>query len=188
MKSRNLDIAYLRCAFVMSELSKAVRKKVGSILVSYDGAIPVILADGVNGTIPGEENLCEDLETGKTLDSVIHAEENCLRKVDDALKFSRGTLYVTFQPCPSCCQKIIQFNTNPNQRIERVVYCYGYKDETGLDWLRESGVTLTQIPVSILDWELSITSEKRYNMSGVLRALGHTEGEIGEMVKVELNQ
>lgn len=185
----NQDIAYLRCAFVLSELSKAIRKRVGSILVSYDNKIPYIISDGVNGTDPGNSNICEDRETGQTLDSVIHAEENCLNKIKDQdIKFLKSTLYVTFQPCPNCCDLIIKFNQkNSNKKITRVVYCYEYKNKAGLDRLVESGIELVRIPMNDkLSWDLNLRSEMHYNFSGVYRSLGHSEENVNEFVKILL--
>ena len=184
----NQDIAYLRCAFVMSELSKAVRKKVGSILVSYDNTVPTIISDGVNGTDPGNSNLCEDPNTGLTLDSVIHAEDNCIKKVENReVSFLKGTLYVTFQPCVNCCKRICEFNkNNDNKQITRVVYCFPYKDTSGLDLLSSSGIEIVQIPMNAyLKWELNLKSELKYDFTGVYRSLGHSEEDINCIVKLQ---
>lgn len=58
-KQRNLDCAYMECAFAMAKLSHAVRKKVGAILVSPHTGI---IAEGVNGTYSGADNICETLD------------------------------------------------------------------------------------------------------------------------------
>lgn len=188
MNFNKQDIAYLRCAFVMSELSKSVRKKVGSLLVSYDNPIPVILSEGVNGTDPGNSNLCEDPETGITLPSVIHAEHNCLKKIENSpISFQKGVLYVTFNPCPSCCSMIINWNQkHPDKKIIKVVFCFGYKDQSGIEKLEESGIEVMSIPIQHLEWDLTLKSEMKYNMSGVLRDLGHSEESINDSVKLLL--
>lgn len=57
-KQEDLDMAYLRCAYAISELSQAKRKKVGVILVAPEGGI---IAEGFNGTPSGFDNCCEKL-------------------------------------------------------------------------------------------------------------------------------
>lgn len=54
-----LDMAYMKCAFAISELSHAQRKKVGAVIVSPKGQI---LAEGCNGTPSGFDNSCERTE------------------------------------------------------------------------------------------------------------------------------
>lgn len=51
-----LDTAYMTCAYEMSKLSNAKRKKVGAIIVSPEGGI---IAEGVNGMPSGFDNCCE---------------------------------------------------------------------------------------------------------------------------------
>ncbi len=52
---------------------------------------------------------------------------------------SGATLYITLSPCTECSKLIHQSG------IERVVFVNAYKDCSGLDFLREAGVALTQI-------------------------------------------
>ena len=52
-----LDKVYLEMAETWSQLSKAVRKKVGCIIVK-DGQI---ISDGYNGTPAGYDNTCETI-------------------------------------------------------------------------------------------------------------------------------
>ena len=54
-----LDEAYMECAYVMAKLSHAKRKQVGAILVSPGGGI---IAEGVNGTYSGADNICEFID------------------------------------------------------------------------------------------------------------------------------
>lgn len=56
-KQRSLDIAYMKCALAISELSVATRKKVGAILVAPNGGI---IGEGFNGTPAGFDNACEE--------------------------------------------------------------------------------------------------------------------------------
>jgi dCMP deaminase len=68
-KQTDLDRAYMECAFAMSKLSHANRKKVGAIIVSPEGGI---IAEGVNGTPAGFSNECEFTEF--RIDNSPHAE------------------------------------------------------------------------------------------------------------------
>ena len=52
------DIAYMKMALAMSELSYAIRHKVGAIIVSKDGQV---ISQGYNGTPAGFDNCCEDV-------------------------------------------------------------------------------------------------------------------------------
>lgn len=61
-KQLDLDKSYMKCAFAMSELSHAQRRKVGAILVAQgiNQQTGGIIAEGVNGTPAGFSNACED--------------------------------------------------------------------------------------------------------------------------------
>jgi dCMP deaminase len=131
------DSAYLRMSKEWSNLSWAVRKKVGSLIVK-DG---VIISDGYNGTPTGFENECED-SNGDTKWYVIHAEANAILKCARTTQSCDGaTLYITHSPCRDCSKLILQSG------IKRVVYLEDYKDPAGKDFLRSAGVELTQIVI-----------------------------------------
>ena len=51
------DIAYMKMAYAISELSYALRNKVGCIIVSENGQV---ISQGFNGTPSGYDNCCED--------------------------------------------------------------------------------------------------------------------------------
>ena len=81
-----LDKVYLEMAETWSQLSKAVRKKVGCIIVK-DGQI---ISDGYNGTPAGYDNTCETINEKfhylaenklETRPEVLHAESNALMKL-----------------------------------------------------------------------------------------------------------
>src|SRR5690606_3469415 len=113
------------------------RKKVGAIIVKDK----MIISDGYNGTPSGFENSCED-PTGLTLWYVLHAEANAILKVARSTQSCEGaTLYITLSPCRECSKLIHQSG------IKRVVYQNGYRDESGLDFLRKAGVEVEHIPV-----------------------------------------
>ena len=122
-------------AHTWAELSHCQRKKVGAIIVK-DG---MIISDGYNGTPAGFENCCEN-DLGETHWYVLHAEANAILKVAKSTNNAQGaTLYLTLSPCRDCSKLILQAG------IIRVVFMYLYKDSTGVDFLKESGIEVTQI-------------------------------------------
>lgn len=136
-KLNKYDKAYLRIALEWGQLSYCKRKKVGAIIVKDK----MIISDGYNGTPSGFENSCED-PTGLTLWYVLHAEANAILKVARSTQSCEGaTLYITLSPCRECSKLIHQSG------IKRVVYQNGYRDESGLDFLRKAGVEVEHIPV-----------------------------------------
>ncbi|HEX8270956.1 MAG TPA: dCMP deaminase family protein [Flavobacterium sp.] len=136
-KLNKYDKAYLRIALEWSHLSYCHRKKVGAIIVKDK----MIISDGYNGTPSGFENSCEDPE-GLTLWYVLHAEANAILKVAHSTQSCEGaTLYITLSPCRECSKLIHQSG------IKRVVYQTGYRDQSGLEFLRKAGVEVEQIPI-----------------------------------------
>ncbi|ESU23080.1 dCMP deaminase [Flavobacterium enshiense DK69] len=129
-KKEKYDKAYLRIAKEWGQLSYCQRKKVGAIIVKDR----MIISDGYNGTPSGFENCCEDDE-GLTKWYVLHAEANAISKVARSTQSCEGaTLYITLSPCKECSKLIHQSG------VKRVVYHEGYKDDSGLDFLRKAGV------------------------------------------------
>jgi len=143
-EQHKIDIAYMTCAFAMSKLSYARRKKVGAIIVSPEGGI---IAEGVNGMPSGFSNKCET-PLHKTKEEVLHAESNAITKLARSTNSSVGaTLYCTLSPCLECAKLIIQTG------ITRVVYAerYPYAGHTGevramgLDLLEEAKVQVDNL-------------------------------------------
>lgn len=134
-KKLRYDKAYLRMATTWSELSHCKRKQVGAIIVK-DG---MIISDGYNGTPGGFDNCCEN-DAGETHWYVLHAEANAILKVAKSTHNCHGaTLYLTLSPCKDCSKLVLQAG------IRRVVFTAGYKDQSGVDFLREAGVEVVQI-------------------------------------------
>lgn len=134
-KKSKYDKAYLRIAKEWGQLSYCKRKQVGAIIVKDR----MIISDGYNGTPTGFENCCED-EEGYTKWYVLHAEANAISKVARSTQSCEGaTLYITLSPCKECSKLIHQSG------IKRVVYYEGYKDDSGLDFLRKAGVEVEHI-------------------------------------------
>ncbi|NRA91194.1 MAG: dCMP deaminase family protein [Psychroserpens sp.] len=134
-KQRRYDKAYLRIAQEWGKLSHCKRKQVGALIVKDR----MIISDGYNGTPTGFENYCED-EEGYTKWYVLHAEANAILKVASSTNSCRGaTLYITLSPCKECSKLIHQAG------IVRVVYHEGYKDDSGLQFLKKAGIELEHI-------------------------------------------
>jgi len=120
-----------------SKLSYCKRRQVGALIVRDK----MIISDGYNGTPSGFENICED-DKGYTKWYVLHAEANAIAKVSGSTQSTEGsTLYITLSPCKECSKLIFQSG------ISRVVYSKKYKDESGIEFLKKSGVVVDFIEV-----------------------------------------
>ncbi|MEQ8907904.1 MAG: dCMP deaminase family protein [Vicingaceae bacterium] len=134
-KQLRYDTAYLRMALEWAKLSHCSRKQVGALIVKDS----MIISDGYNGTPTGFDNCCED-EAGDTLWYVLHAEANAIMKVAKSTNNSNGaTLYITLSPCKECSKLVLQSG------IKRVVYKRAYKDNSGIEFLKQAGIEVRQI-------------------------------------------
>lgn len=134
-KLNKYDKAYLRIAKEWGLLSYCKRKQVGAIIVKDR----MIISDGYNGTPSGFDNCCED-EEGLTRWDVLHAEANAILKVARSTQSCEGaTLYITLSPCKECSKLIHQSG------IKRVVYQNGYRDDSGIQFLKKAGVIVDHI-------------------------------------------
>tara|TARA_Y100000310_G_C20370880_1_gene663442 strand:- start:56 stop:487 length:432 start_codon:yes stop_codon:yes gene_type:complete len=140
-KQDELDTTYLKMAETWAQLSKALRKKVGCLIVK-NGAI---ISDGYNGTPSGFDNKCEE-EDPKSFDGelitkpeVLHAESNAITKLAKSTQSSSGaTLYNTISPCVECSKLIIQAG------IKRVVYKDWYRNHDGIKLLKQADIKVDQ--------------------------------------------
>ena len=134
-KQIRYDQAYMKMALEWSQLSYCVRKKVGALIVKEN----MIISDGYNGTPSGFENKCE-LENTETKWYVLHAEANAILKCAKYGQSCQGAdLYLTLSPCKECSKLIHQSG------IKRVIYHTIYKDSSGIDFLKQAGVTITHL-------------------------------------------
>lgn len=89
-KQETLDRMYIKMAYDASEISHAVRRKVGAVLVVPEGG----RFEGVNGTPSGFDNCCEDYvyeaEDGCRYDPSIV--DNCTPVSKDVWTMPRGTI------------------------------------------------------------------------------------------------
>ena len=141
----------MKTAEVFSELSHAKRRHVGAIVVKDDRIISI----GYNGMPAGWDNNCEDIvyqQDGttslKTKPEVLHAESNAIAKLARSTESGlNADLFVTTAPCLDCAKLIYQSG------ISRVWYGSDYRDNSGISFLKTSGV---QVEKFDLDNEESV--------------------------------
>ena len=137
MKTK-LKLAYMKTAEVFAELSHARRLHVGAIIVKDDRIISI----GYNGMPAGWDNNCEYTVDGelKTRPEVLHAETNAIAKLARSSESGlNADLFVTHSPCLDCAKIIYQSG------IRRVYYSTSYRDNSGINFLKSSGVEVEQI-------------------------------------------
>jgi len=141
MKSKLIN-AYMKTAEVFAELSHARRLHVGAIIVKDDRIISI----GYNGMPAGWDNDCEDViqhsddtTSLKTKPEVLHAETNAIAKLAKSTESGfNATMFITHAPCLDCAKLIYQSGINS------VFYRNSYRSDDGINFLTQSGVTVTQ--------------------------------------------
>jgi len=170
MKQKFIDY-FMDVAERTSQLSYAIRLKVGAIIVKDDR----IMSIGYNGMPSGWDNNCEDrvwdpgaggwldpeefnamypyeswhkeadrnVRYGlKTKPEVLHAETNAIAKLAKSNESGVGaTLFITHAPCLDCAKLIFQSGIN------NVLYRNTYRSDDGINFLNKSGVNVTQYTV-----------------------------------------
>jgi len=167
MKRKFIDL-YSDIALRVADLSHARRLKVGAVIVKNDK----VISYGYNGMPAGWDNNCEDREwmtdASGWLDSeeikerwpyveyneeaeeeyryrlvtkpeVLHAESNAIAKLAKGNDSGDGAdLFVTHSPCLECAKLIYQSG------IRCVYYSENYRDDTGINFLKQSGIEVIQ--------------------------------------------
>lgn len=156
------DALYMDIAIRAAQDSHAVRKKVGSCILTKSRGLYL----GYNGTLPKLDNTCEDKiysngvgawldeetfyeklpyedELGhyrlETKAGVLHSEINSLCKMArEGVSAEGATIYVTLSPC-STCSSIIA-----SSGIKKVVYLEKYRDTKGIEMLEAFGLEVVQ--------------------------------------------
>ena len=128
----------------VAHLSYDRRLNVGAVIVKDD----TVISYGYNGMPAGWDNDCEDQtyeEDGfhiilKTKPEVLHAESNAIAKLARSNNSGLDAdIFVTHSPCMECAKLIYQSG------IRNVFYRENYRDNTGIDFLQKSGVTVTKV-------------------------------------------
>jgi dCMP deaminase len=126
------DDMFMEMARVAGRKSKCTKRRVGALAVKDNNVIGI----GINGTPTGwftNEDI--DIDTGKTAEEVVHAEENLIAKVARGTNSAEGaTLYTTTAPCLKCARLIAQSG------FSRIVYDEPYKNDAGLVMLSILGL------------------------------------------------
>jgi dCMP deaminase len=131
----------MKSAETFSELSHARRLHVGAIVVKDDRIISI----GYNGMPAGWDNDCEYVYTNPqtkidelvTRKEVLHAETNAIAKLAKSNESGMGaTMFITHAPCLDCAKLIYQSG------ISSVLYRNAYRDTSGIEFLKKSGVTV----------------------------------------------
>ena len=138
MKQKFIDL-YIDWATRVAQLSYARRLQVGAVIVKDD----CVISYGYNGMPAGWDNNCEEeLDNTyalKTKSEVIHAESNSIAKLAKSSNSGNNAdIFITHSPCIECAKLIYQSG------IKRVWYGINYRDESGINFLRKSGVEVTQ--------------------------------------------
>ena len=138
---------YNNIAHEVAKMSHARRLQVGAVIVKDDRVISM----GYNGMPAGWENNCESegidfdpitkTRTGNgvltTKPEVLHAESNAIAKLAKSNDSGDGAdIFVTHAPCMECSKLIFQSG------IRRVYYSQDYRDDSGIRFLKQSGVEI----------------------------------------------
>jgi dCMP deaminase len=168
MKQKFIDL-YMDWADRTARLSHAIRLQVGAVIVKDDS----VISYGYNGMPAGWDNNCEDRvwdsgaggwldpedfnevypyegwheEAGrdvryglKTKPEVLHAESNAIAKLARSSQSGcDASVFITHAPCLDCAKLIYQSG------ISSVYYRNSYRDTAGLEFLKKSGVDVTQV-------------------------------------------
>lgn len=119
---------------MLARRSRATRAQVGSVL--WHPELRTIVSLGYNGTPEGQDNTME--ADNRTLNTVVHAEENVLRKI--WFWTSRKCyLFVTHAPCKHCARQIIK------KGVRKVYYLDNYGDPSGINLLRHHDVHVVRL-------------------------------------------
>lgn len=126
---------FMKIADTIAQESKAVRYKVGSVIVKNDR----VVSCGYNGTPPGFDNKCED-ENGNTKAIVIHSEVNAIFAASKAgIDTNDSTMYCNLSPCVPCALAICSVG------VRNFYYRDAYRDSSGLQLLLDAGINVQQI-------------------------------------------
>ena len=125
----NWDEIWMQFSHSISRRSYDPRNQVGAVVVTTDNT--QVLAIGYNGNYAGGPNEVESETPGHS--GMIHAEINALLKMDYNNPKNKK-IYITLSPCRMCAKAMI------NAGIREVIYDREYRDLSGVDLLRETGI------------------------------------------------
>lgn len=144
------DQYWMDVAQLTAKQSHGIRAKVGSVLVTENGAsvvgcngLPKQLGNDLEYRVCDPAGECEDSD-GKyklvTKSNVIHAELCCVLKcAREGISTVGSTIYVTLSPCSACATMLVAAG------VKRVVYLNEYRDTQGLYLLKQCGVIVDRL-------------------------------------------
>lgn len=172
---RTFDKSYLQMAEIWSQNSRAIRAKVGALIVKDN----MIISDGFNGTPSGFENECETVESCELQkhyykDSLVKCphkilppgcpivDNNCpltcehanLKTKEYVLHAEANAITKLAKSGNSAQNATLYVTLSPcvecakliiQAGIKRVVYTHEYRDLRGLEILRRAGIKVEQL-------------------------------------------
>lgn len=150
MERDSIDIFYIKMAYLVSERSTCLRRKVGSVIVKD----AIVLSTGYNGS-PSKIPHCTSETCIRTKLNIpsgerhemcrgSHSEINAIAQAaKQGINIDGATLYCTTQPCIYCAKAMV------NAGIKRIVFVENYGN--GFDELTKE--MLQNIQVDILEYE-----------------------------------
>ena len=127
------DEVWMKMAETIAERSHHPNFKVGAIIVTSDNT--QVLSLGYNGNAKGMSNVPKSTKPGQC--GLLHAEINALLKLDYNNPKDK-VMYVTLSPCEYCAKAIV------NSGIKKVVIKNMYRDSTGVNILKDSGIIISK--------------------------------------------
>jgi len=141
--NRKLE-AHIKTAYIYANLSYAIKRKVGAVLIKDNRIVSV----GYNGTPTGFNNTCEyinDIGELKTLPEVIHAEENViLWAAKDGIATKDCIMVITHSPCIKCARSMYQCG------IKQVIYSEKTKHDDAIKFLENNGILVNEYNMEVL--------------------------------------
>lgn len=126
--------AHMSAARAYASASKAVRRRVGAVLVKANNPV----TSGWNGMPKGMDNCCETPDGLASRPEVVHAEVNAYLKLIKLNESSEGSdLYVTCLPCENCAKFMIEHTLT-----RRVFFAETYRSLMGGVLLLKEGFEL----------------------------------------------
>lgn len=137
---------FIEMAYLVSERSTCLRRKVGAVITRNNQ----VIATGYNGA-PKNVPHCEDTGclrqklnvpsgTKHELCRGVHAEQNAIvQAAVNGSSIKNAELYCTTQPCIICAKMII------NSEISRIYISEPYNDEMSIEMLSQANVELIHV-------------------------------------------
>lgn len=134
MKHKHIQ-AYMECAEAFAKCSPATRLKVGAVIVKDNR----VISCGYNAQPEHINDPCE-LADGTTDPRVRHAEKNALMGLVRSNQSAVGAdLFCTHSCCVYCAIDIVDAG------IKRVYFGKHYRDDSGLEYLKNNGVEVVEL-------------------------------------------